>query len=75
VVGWAAMIYGWELCLILITLPEAGCLNDQIEFVQQYDKENEEKTWINILDKGYRITKAAWRVGGQFVFTTHICQN
>ena len=42
-------------------------LEQQYIYVQNHDKENEEIKWTNILDKGYRITTDAWRVGEQLV--------
>ena len=45
----------------------SGILQQQIEYVTTYDKEYKDINWINILDKGYRVTSAAWRTGKQFV--------
>jgi hypothetical protein len=36
-------------------------------FVELYDNDHKEDSWVNVLDKGYRVNDAAWRVGGQFV--------
>jgi DDE superfamily endonuclease len=45
----------------------SGILQEQIEYVAKYDKANEDHKWNNVLDKGYRVGGAAWRVGNQFV--------
>jgi hypothetical protein len=44
-----------------------GILEEQIKFVELYDNDHKEDSWVNVLDKGYRVNGAAWSVGGQFV--------
>ena len=46
---------------------KSGILEIQNEYVPQYDIDNINVPWVNILDKGYRVTGAAWRAGKQFV--------
>lgn len=45
----------------------SGILTQQKNYIPMYDSENKHINWMNILDKGYRVTSAAWRAGGQFI--------
>ena len=45
----------------------SGILKQQQLFVKDYDPDNKDIPFLNILDRGYRIISAAWRTGGQFV--------
>ena len=47
---------------------KSGILQQQYEYLQQYDEEYKHIRWTNILDKGFRITAEAWNVGEQLVF-------
>lgn len=48
-------------------MTRSGILEAQKNYITLHDKNSEEISWINILDKGYRIVSAAWRTGEQFV--------
>ncbi len=47
-------------------MKKSGILDQQQQFLQG-DKDNKQISWVNILDKGYKVGAAAWQAGGQLV--------
>jgi hypothetical protein len=45
----------------------SGLLKTQTQFIEDCDATKKDHQWLNILDKGYRVTTAAWRNGKQFI--------
>ena len=45
----------------------SGILQQQKIYVKYFDELFANVQWVNVLDKGYRVVEAAWRVGQQFV--------
>ena len=48
-------------------MERSGILTEQTKYIKEHDSTTQSIPWTIILDKGYRITVAAWRAGGQFV--------
>ena len=42
-------------------------LEQQEEYIQQYDHATSDIAWTNILDRGYKVTQHAWNNGKQYV--------
>lgn len=48
-------------------LIESGILQQQEEYIQQYDNVTSDIAWTNLLDRGYKVTQEAWSNGNQLV--------
>jgi DDE superfamily endonuclease len=48
-------------------MERSGVLQQQETYTTEQDFEDKCTPFTNIMDKGYRIRNAAWRVGGQFI--------
>jgi hypothetical protein len=52
----------------------AEILEQQNRFIECLDRDRAETKFVNILDKGFRITRAAWETGNQTVLQPHFAK-
>jgi hypothetical protein len=55
-------------------IPRAGILEMQQKFIETHDERNDNVKFVIIVDKGFRITRAAWAIGNQTVLQPHFAK-
>jgi hypothetical protein len=73
--GWIRLALLWQGAITDSDyIIRAGILEMQQKFIETHDERNDNVKFVIIVDKGFRITRAAWAIGNQTVLQPHFAK-